>query len=362
MTASILPRRRYIQEQAAKGRRPVGVLPAQYPKEILWALDILPVEIWDPPLEVSSAGAHLQPYICSVVQGGLELILQGRADQMEAFLFPHTCDSIQNLATVVNDYIGLDRPCYFFYHPKAPYRPSSHEYYYGQINGLAQRLAPQFGPLDEAKLWSAVRQGAKVAELLRQLYMLRAQNNLRCSAVEFYELIRLGEYLHPDDFIPALEDFMAERSGPGPDGPAVVLSGVLPNPVALLSALDELGVRVGHDDLLACSRRMLAPPAHDPDPLRQLAKAYFGLPPCSTKNSPLGQRLEFLRVILDRSASRGVIFNLVKFCETELFDAPQLIEALKSQGVPTLFMETELNQGLSGQLATRVEAFVEMLG
>lgn len=352
----------YIAEKKQAGLHPVGVFPAQYPKEILWALGLLPVEIWDPPLEISTAGAHLQPYVCSIVQSGLELILEGGASEMEAFLFPHTCDSVQNLATVVNDYIDLNKPCYFFFHPKAPYRQSSRDYYYNQLKRLAAELEPQFGPLDNDKLALAVNQGAKVAELLRQIYMLRAQNRLSCSAVDFYKTIRLGEYLLPEDFIPVLEDFMHEATGQGPDGPAIVLSGVLPNPPEILQTLDELDVRIGNDDLLACSRRMIAPPAHDDDPLMQMTKAYFGLPPCSTKNSPTAERLDYLQVISERSNSKGIIFNMVKFCETELFDVPQLEEALKTRGMPILVVDTEINQGFSGQLATRIEAFIEMLG
>ena len=116
-----MARKEYLLEQKQMGRRLLGVFPAQYPKEVLWAMNILPVEIWDPPVESSNANAHLQPYICSVVKQGLELILQGKADMLDGFLFPHTCDSIQNLASIINDYLKLEKPCFFFYHPKAPY-------------------------------------------------------------------------------------------------------------------------------------------------------------------------------------------------------------------------------------------------
>ena len=72
-------RKNYIKHQKTEyGRKILGVFPAHYPKEILWALNILPVEIWDPPIQMSRAGAHLQPYICSVVKLGLELILQNK--------------------------------------------------------------------------------------------------------------------------------------------------------------------------------------------------------------------------------------------------------------------------------------------
>jgi len=71
-----------IRQKEEKGRKLFGIFPAHYPKEILWAMNVLPVEIWDPPLEVSHANAHLQPYICSVVKLGLELILQVKLDEM----------------------------------------------------------------------------------------------------------------------------------------------------------------------------------------------------------------------------------------------------------------------------------------
>ena len=110
-------RKEYLIQQKKAGRHIFGVFPAQYPKEILWAMNGVPVEIWDPPLEITAANAHLQPYICSVVKLGLELILQGKCDDLDGFLFPHTCDSIQNLASIFNDYLGVEKPCYFFYPP-----------------------------------------------------------------------------------------------------------------------------------------------------------------------------------------------------------------------------------------------------
>ncbi len=360
----ILPpsRREYLQRQKKNhGRYLFGVFPAQYPKEIFWALNALPVEIWDPPLEVSQANAHLQSYICSVVKHGLELILQGKCDDLDGFLFPHTCDSIQNMASIVNDYLGIDKPCYFFYHPKAPYRASSRQYYLEQLRDLVSRLEKQLGPLDLAKLKHRVEQGQKIAALFRIMYELRAKGSLRASNAQFYQAIRYGEYLHPDDFIPLLEGFLAESKGQAEGGPAVILSGILPNPHQILSLLDELGVRVAEDDLLSCSRRLLIPPSQLEDPFEALAESYFGMPPCTTKDSPLNERLNYILEKLGGTGAKGVIFYMIKFCEPELFDLPQLVDALKKKGFATLIIDTELHQGLSGQLKTRVEAFVEMI-
>jgi benzoyl-CoA reductase/2-hydroxyglutaryl-CoA dehydratase subunit BcrC/BadD/HgdB len=357
------PRKEYLLQQKEKHRRHLfGVFPAQYPKEILWALNVLPVEIWDPPLDVSHANAHLQPYICSVVRLGLELILQGHGHMLDGFLFPHTCDSIQNLASIVNDYLGLSKPCYFFYHPKAPYRPSSRAFYMQQLKDLVSRLEGQLGPMDPKELRKRVEQGQKIAAILGELYRLRREGKLLASNEGFYQAIRQGEYLHPDDFLPLLQEFLDSSKGESRAGPRLILSGVLPNPTEILTLLDDLGARVTDDDFLSCSRRLLLMPSRKEDPFEALTESYFAMAPCTTKDSSVEDRIGYLRAMIRSSGAKGVIFWMVKFCEPELFDVPQVVESMKREGVAAMVVDTELNQGLSGQMRTRVEAFVEMIG
>jgi benzoyl-CoA reductase/2-hydroxyglutaryl-CoA dehydratase subunit BcrC/BadD/HgdB len=357
-----MSRKDYLLKQKQLGRRIFGVFPAQYPREILWAANVLPVEIWDPPLAASTADAHLQPYVCSVVKLGLGLLLQGKADMVDGFFFPHTCDSIQNMASVVHDYIGLDKPCYFFYHPKAPYRDSAKEYYQRQIKALAQSLEETYGPIGANELQHRVEQGQEINKLMAQLYQRRAAGVLHLDNIQFYQAIRRAEWLWPDDLIAELNEILAHDPTDPDRRPAVVLSGVLPNPPELLNLLDDLGARVGHDDLLACSRRWLTPQPKATEPFEALTEAYFGLPPCSSKDSPLSERVAWLLELCQQGRAKAVIFYTVKFCETELFDVPILSDELKKSGYPTLVMDVELNQGLSGQVTTRVEAFLEMLG
>jgi benzoyl-CoA reductase/2-hydroxyglutaryl-CoA dehydratase subunit BcrC/BadD/HgdB len=350
-----------LRQKEVHGRHLFGVFPAQYPREILWAMNVLPVEIWDPPLDSSLASAHLQPYICSIVKLGLELIIQGKGDILDGFLFPHTCDSIQNLSSIVNDYLELGKPCYFFYHPKAPYRESSHRFYIEQLRDLAAQLENQVGALDYTRFQQCVEKGEKVASLMRELYSLRARGELGASNFEFYMVIRQGEFLHPDDFIPLLERFLKDSQNTTTSEASVILSGVLPNPPEILSLLDELKIRVGDDDLLACSRRHLVSYSQAKDPFETLAERYFTMPPCTTRNSPIRERMVNLLEKVEDSNAKGVIFCMVKFCEPELFDLPHLIEGLKERGLPTLVVDVEPNQGLTGQLTTRIEAFGEMI-
>ncbi len=357
-------RRAYLLEQKRKGRHLLGVFPGRYPREILWALNILPVEIWDPPLEVRAADAHLQAYICPVVKLGLELLLQGKADMLDGFLFPHTCDSIQNLASLVRDYLGLDKPCFFLNHPRAPLGPSARRYYRRTLQQLSLSLARHFGPLSTDELERRVAQGRRITSLVAKLYHQRRQGRLPLDNRRFYAILRRAEWMHPDDFQALLQEVLARPPAPqAPGGPSLVLSGVLASR-DLLATLDRLGVRLSSDDLLNTGRRWSAAlrlwEAGD-DPWAELAKSYFRLAPCSSRTDSLESRLRHILGLVDYTGSAGVIFQVVKFCEPELFDLPPLMEGLKQRGIPVLSLETELKETAGGQTATRVEAFVEMI-
>ncbi|MCF8081603.1 MAG: 2-hydroxyacyl-CoA dehydratase family protein [Deltaproteobacteria bacterium] len=356
-----MTRTEYLISQKQMGRRLIGAFPAQYPKEILWAMNAIPAEIWDPPVDTSEANAHLQPYICSVVRAGLALILEGKCDMLDGFLFPHTCDSIQNLASIVNDYLGIRKPCYFFYPPKAPYRHSSRRYFVEQLRALVTALEKTMGPLDPSSFKQSVQQGFALGALLGEIYEQRRAGTLNAPNADFYGVLRQGEYLHPEDFIPRLEAFRRTAEREDTSGPGVILSGVLPNPPEILKLLDASGVRIVDDDFMNCSRRFLIHGEPAQDPFEALADAYFSLPPCTTKNSSIQERINGLLEKIEKSGARGVIFYLVKFCEPELFDVPLVSEAVKDRGIPTLVLDVEINQGLTGQLTTRVEAFVEMI-
>ena len=57
----------------------------------------------------------------------------------------------------------------------------------------------------------------------------------------------------------------------------------------------------------------------------------------------------------------GVISQIVRYCVPYSHDLPLLTERLKAQGVPTLALDVEYGSSGSGQIATRVQAFLEML-
>ncbi len=361
-----MTRNEYIARQRTlHGRKAVAVLPVHYPKELLTALDLLSVELWGPPGPPRGDGAgRLQTYVCALARKALAFLASGGADAADAILFPHTCDSIQGLATLATDLGGWGKKAFTFQHPRGPARPSSRRYLESELRSLAGQLEELAGaPLGPARLAAALRLHAEIDAERAALLDRRA--HLPLTDPELYALLRRGEWLWPEDHLAELRAARArwgERAST--PGIPVLVSGYVPEPAALLEALNRAGAFVAADDYAAVGRRVVRPPAGAPldgDPWAELCQRYWAAPPCPTRSADAGARARYLVGLAERSGARGVLLHLVKFCEPELFDVPAIRAAFAARGLPVLLVEGELEAELPAQAVTRLEAFVEML-
>ncbi len=357
-------RKSYIAKQRDEHRRKVvGVLPIWFPKELLTALGLYSVEIWGPPGPPKSVEAgRIQTYVCPVVRNAMGFLADKGGEALDALLFPHTCDSIQGLATLLPDLAGYEKPVFHFIHPKGDERASSRKYVKRELQALCTRLEEFAGAkLDNEKLADAIRLHRRIDAKL--LNLLDKRPYIKLDDREFYGLLRQGEYLWPEDFLAVLEELeekIAEE--PVQEGVPLMITGIVPEPMSIFDNLAEAGAFVVADDYAVLRRRIsrLQPEDVADDPFDTLVDLYFSLPPCSTRAALVDHRRNYLMNMYRKSGARGVVFHNVKFCEPEMFDLPHLKKRFAAEKIPVLYMESELEAELSGQTVTRLEAFVEM--
>ena len=348
-----------------------AVCPARTPAEIFWAHGIRTIELWDPPgLEAGQAAAHLPPMTCGVIRQGFDRLVVERSPGPDLLLFPHTCDSLQNLGSLMRDLMGEPRPCLFFCPPTGRSDGTAEAFFEAQIRALDAELDRLVGPARPGALERALNWGWRRARLLRALYDRRAAGGWEVSNGRFYEAVRSCERLWPEAAMARLEALLAEPAGEAPGHTPLVFSGVVPAPADLLDRLDALGVRVAEDDFMACGRRIPRGEAQDRgekqieeggNPYRILARRLLAAPPCSTVGSPIGERLAFIESLVARSKSKGAVFLSLKFCEPDLFDVPSLAAGLKARCIPVMSVDVELGPATPAGLVTRIEAFLESL-
>jgi benzoyl-CoA reductase/2-hydroxyglutaryl-CoA dehydratase subunit BcrC/BadD/HgdB len=357
-------RRAHVLGQRELGRRSLAVLPVHYPSPLLTAFDILAVELWGPPGPPAGDGAgRLQSYVCAVARNALAFLAAGKADVVDGALFPHTCDSIQGLATLVGDFGGWSKPSFTFHHPRGLGRSAAVRCVDAELRALAQKLEAWTGRrLDPERLRRALRLHHEIDAARAALLDGRARWPRRDA--ELYALLRRGEWLWPEDHLVELRGAVAElETAPAQRGAPILVTGYVPEPAGLLETLEGAGAYIAADDYAAVGRRVHrgAPPSVDGDPFADLVARTLAAPPCPTRGIDQGVRMRHLEALSARAGARGVLVHVQKFCEPELFDVPAIRQLFARRGVPVLVLEGELERQLSAQAETRVEAFVEML-
>ena len=129
----------------------------------------------------------------------------------------------------------------------------------------------------------------------------------------------------------------------------------------VLDLVEELGAVVVDDDLYVGSRYFATQVDETLDPIEALAAKFIENIPCPTKYDPSKDWGDYLVSMARRSRAGGVVIFMAKFCEPHGFDYPHLKDKLSDAGIPHLLLQTD-HSGPSGQIRTRLQAFIELIG
>ncbi len=337
-----------------------AVFPIHHPRALWRAYGLLPVEVWGPPVTDTSRGdARLQAYTCSVVRCGLAFLESGGLEDVDLVVVPHACDSLQGLGSLLLDFAPPRQPVITPYIPRTRDAAAA-EFLAHELRSVGLRLAEITGHQPDAAAVMACNQAEAQADRQR-LALFEARRHLPLTNLEFYRLVRAREYLPAQDFAALAQAALAERIDEALPGPGVMLSGLLPEPMALLGVLDRAGAVVVADDY-ACSGRRHYRAGSSDEPWLNMAQSLLAGPPDPTLGHPIAQRVDHLVQACQSAGVDAVIFHGVKFCEPERFDLPMVQAGLQARlGLPCVDLEVDLASPLGHQAVTRIEALVEGL-
>ena len=358
-----MTRQQQLDAQRERGLPTLAVLPIHYPRELLEALDILGLELWGPPGPLPDGPSErIQTYVCSLVRNAMSFIDAGGVDGVDGLLFPTTCDAMMGLASLVPDLADWEGRVFHMHLARTADPEVGARFYQAEIGRLAAELAAAFDrPLQDGKLAEAIATRRRIEAV--QAELRRHVRELPLGERELMELLRSDGWQRADDHLARLEAAL-ERRGEGArrEGPGVLVSGIVPEPMAVLDVLDGAGAVVVADDYASSGRRLTQLAADVDAPPRELAaRRMAGRPPCSTLGVHMRPRADHLVRMARGTGARGVILHIVRFCEPELFDIPALSDRMEEEGIPLLVIDTEVERELPGPVRTRLEAFVEML-
>ena len=93
-----------------------------------------------------------------------------------------------------------------------------------------------------------------------------------------------------------------------------------------------------------------------------LADRFINNIPCCCYNYPRMETADHLIKLVQDTGAQGIVILEMTFCEPQDFELPDLVKAIEEAGIPELTLETDQQTTAMGQMRTRLEAFIEMIG
>lgn len=352
---------------AASGQRFLGYFCTYTPIEMLHAAGFVPVRILgggEGALPLASTLAP--PFVCPYLRQALEKGLKGEYRYVSGLVQGYTCDAACGIANIWE----LHVPGALCHTVSLPYAdgPDARRFLRQALAELAEKLASVGAPLTASSLAASLELYENIRSLARRLYELRSLGRLALSAADFYTVMLAVLVTPPEQVLPMLRDLVAwaevsQGAGAG-RGTPILVSGSVIQEIAVLELLHECGARVVGDDLCTGWRAFSPAPCTTGagnDPIERLMDRHFGRFPCPARRKAQ-ERVPLLADLAAGAGAKGVVFLVQKFCTPHLADIPVVLDSLRARGIRGLVVELEEGGLNEGQLRTRLQTFLEILG
>ena len=363
---STFPKTSHLLDYKRSGNKVFGWLCTYSPEEIMHAAGILPIRIigYSQETELDDGNAYLYVNSCSFSRSCLQLGLRGGYDFLDGVVGGSTCDGARRLFDLWRNYIGT--PFYHVLTVPRKYTEKAHALYYHEVAQFKQHLEEFLGSkiTDEA-LYDSIKLYNESRKLLRQLYDLRKLDNPPITGTETMEVSNASFRMPKEIFNQWLKDLLEEISASGNTytGRArlMLIGSVLTNP-EFIQSIENQGGLVVTDELCTSTRYWGDPVVLDEakSPLEAISRRYLNNFPCA-RMFPSDERFNRIIDFIRDFKVEGVISQIVRYCVPYAHDLPLLTDRLKALGIPILALDVEYGTSGSGQIQTRVQAFLEML-
>jgi bzd-type benzoyl-CoA reductase N subunit len=360
------PKTKLVLEHKNSGKKIFGWLCTYVPEEIIHAAGILPIRIVGHSREtdLDEGTAYLYVNNCSFSRSCLQLGLQGDYDFLDGVVGGSTCDGARRLFDLWRNYIGT--PFHHVLTVPRKYTKKAHALYFNEVEKFTQHLEGYLGhTISDESLLESINLYNETRQLLKQLYEYRKRENPPITGTETMDVLNASFRMPKEIFNEWLRELLEEidESGNAHEYRArlMLVGSVLTNTEFIKSIEDQGGLVVA--DELCTSTRYWTDPVivDDKRPLREaVARRYLDNFPCA-RMFPSDERFDRILEFARDYKVDGIISQVVRYCVPYCHDLPLLTRKLKEKGIPILALDVEYGTSGSGQIATRVQAFLEML-
>ena len=318
---------------------------------------------------------YMSSFICGYTRALFERAFEGGMNFLDFYASSDTCQQMVRVVENIRELKLIDNPRFAWGIIDAPLKLSPHglKLYTEQIREhLLRPLAENCGvDVSDAAIRAAVGEHNELCAVFEEISALRREDNPRITPREFH-ILSLVSYACPTALIlPYLKETLAELRTREPDAVArwrarVVVVGSELDDYAFSEILENCRCYVAADRYCFGSfpGRQQIPLSDEEPALEQVCRWYLETNQCPrfmSQEKIVGRR-ELIKKLADEYRADGVIIEQAKFCDFWGYERTLNTQVLREDyGLPTLGVDREYVVRGSGQLATRVQAFVESI-
>ena len=324
---------------------------------------------------IDIATYYMSNYTCEFARALLERAIEGGYQFLDALIGVDAC-SMMNRSMEHFEILHVnDKPNFFVTHTDMPYKITDYtlDSYIRQMRlRVLDRMTEVFGvDTSDAAIRKAVEEHNEVCRIISEISEMRKADNPVITGYEFH-VLNLVTYCCPKALIlPYLRETRAELKTRKPDKKSpfrarVAIVGSEIDDPSLTKLIEGCGALVVSDRYCFGSTpgREVIELTDDEDALTQICRHYMEVSECARYISD--EKVLQRRVTADRLAkefkAEGMIYEQMKYCDYWGFERALVSHVMHDEyGWPVLSIDRLYNNGNSGQLRTRVQAFVESL-
>lgn len=363
-----------VKEFKEQGGRLVGYLCSYTPLEVIEAAGAAAVGLCGTSDEtVGIAETVLPANLCPLIKSTFGFALSRRCPFTyfsDLIVGETTCDGKKKMYELL-DGMGLKRT-HVLHLPNGQARPHEREGWYQECVMLKEDLERTYGiRISDDDLREAARKRNRLRRALLDVYGMQALTPPPSKGTELMSAMQAGSFsLDVEEYAVRVEDMAARRrssyaAGERPVQPGakrILLtgcpSGGLIDKVGRVIE-DNGGVIVCLDDCSGERTQSMLVDEEAPDIMRAIADRYLGIN-CSVM-TPNSGRMENTAAMVEKYRVDGVIDAVLQACHTFNVESVLMQAAMEDIDVPYMKIETDYSRGDSGQLETRLAAFIETL-
>lgn len=360
------------KEFKEKGGKLAGCLCSYTPSEIMEAAGVATVGLCGTSNEVIPDAEKVLPKnLCPLIKSTYGFAYTQKCPYTyfsDIIIGETTCDGKKKMYELLNDI----KETYILHLPQSQERPYAKDIWYEEVKLLKEKMEEKFGvEVTDEKLREAVKRRNRLRKAMCEMYQLQENCPPAIKGTEMMMALQQGTFTfdveqqieNVEKKVKDAREAYERGEYPVPKSAKRILltgcpSGGVIQKVGMVIE-DNGGVIVCLDDCSGERTNKLLVDEDADDILRAISDRYLAIN-CSVMTTNEG-RLENTKNMIEKYKADGVIEVVLQACHTFNVEAELMKNMVEDMGIPYMKLETDYSTTDSGQIETRIAAFIEML-